>query len=304
MGIVIGDPVPTPAPIPDAPSQEPTPPWQTPPVVWPGERPGGISIQDYMQQLVYNAMLQYMDPITAGTTREWLARTNPVAFASYRGTGFGYLPPGTTPPPAPSGQPSQPVTTQDGTSWTWNGTDWVPTLPTGATDIDDVLSSQNLTDVWNYLMYGPGGGLYEQIPETFKQEMKGSVLTPPPTGQDTWSPQEREVLSQQQAAAGNEALAGINWLREAINTARGAMRGESTRAQQQLAGAHLATLFREAEQNPTKAGKYSTLFENIVNPVMFRTPQSGIFGYTRSVVPPPGGDFMRKGIAFRNPSYT
>jgi hypothetical protein len=292
-------------------------------MVVPGERPKNVSIQDYMQQLVYNAMLPYLDPITRGTTREWLARANPTAFASYGGTGFGYsggpgekiaFPTGTG--GIPTGPPAEwdlPVfTTPDGdtaqqqlpdpnppTGPTSGGTwgDWYTQIYPGFNNVGSWVNPYNLTQIWDQLARGR---LREGMPESVRSDLLGGTSQ----AEAGWGEAQKKALSEANIAAGQDAYAGLNWLREAINTARGATTaGGATRAQQRLAGEHLATLFREAEQEPGRAGRYTTLMQNMVNPVLRRAPESGLFGFARAATGPPG-DFRRKGLSYRNVGFT
>lgn len=88
------------------------------------------------------------------------------------------------------------------------------------------------------------------------------------------------------SAAAADAQAGLGWLIEALKTAQTAAPG-ATRNAQALAKAHLATMYKEAGLEPGKGGKFRTLFENIVNPVVRRAPLSGMFGTMRSTIPSP-----------------
>jgi hypothetical protein len=174
---------------------------------------------------------------------------------------------------------------------------WQPTLLPNYNTMSQWVNPEQLTSVWNKLAYDR---LWQNLPENIRTDLAGTTTT---TAEAAYTDAQKKALTEANKAAGQDIQAGLGWLREAVNVARGATKGSSTRAQQKLAGEHLATLFREAEREPKRAGLYTTLFQNMVNPVLREAPESGIFGFTRSLKPPPG-DFRRKGISSRNVKFT
>jgi hypothetical protein len=102
--------------------------------------------------------------------------------------------------------------------------------------------------------------------------------------------------------ASKDTDASLRWLNEYLKTAglaAGVGKGAPTRSTQQYVREHLGTLTKEAADSPSKAGKFLTLAENLINPVLARTPQSGIFGINRAASAPFGS--RRMGEGFRNP---
>jgi hypothetical protein len=203
----------------------------------------GVSPQDYLQQVIYNQMLPYMDPITQRETALWLARDNPQAYGAYGGLD-------------PTGGAMPPL---------------APPIP-GAAALGGLTSSLDFNT------------LLGTLPSASKKQ--------------------QNLLSQIRGNTPQSAplRAGVGWLQEALRTAMGGLPG-STRAQQQLAGGHLTTLMKEAEREPNRGGLYTTLFQNLMNPITQRAPTSGLFGAGRALSNPAGG-FRRKGVAFRNVGLT
>jgi hypothetical protein len=124
--------------------------------------------------------------------------------------------------------------------------------------------------------------LWQDLPEQVRLDLEKEENQQ--TKQDVWS--------------------GVGWLRDALNTARSAAGPDTTRKQQRLAAEHLGTLFREAEREPQRAGRYKTLVENVLNPIVSQAPQSGIFGHQRALASVPGSSFVRRGFGIRNPAFT
>lgn len=233
---------PPPAPVAPVPAPTPAPPPPDPYTDWyqaaaPAQAEG-TTIDNYIQQAIYNQMIPYMDPITQRETALWLARANPTAYSKYAG-----LDPVGGNVPLTAGQ-AGPLGAQGA----------VGNLA-GTLDFSKIL-----------------GGLPKAVQDKIK-----------PT-----------------TALG--ARSGVGWLQEALRTAMGGTKG-TTRAKQQLAGGHLATLMREAGQEPGRGGMYKTLFENLMNPIRQRAPASGLFGSGRALSNP-AGSFRRKGVAFRNVGLT
>lgn len=97
--------------------------------------------------------------------------------------------------------------------------------------------------------------------------------------------------------------AGTQWMNEFLKTAAlggGFGKHSATRANQKYARQHLNTLNQEAQSAPQSAGKFATLAENILNPVLNKAPGSGILGLNRAAQFPVGTDY-RRGESFRNP---
>lgn len=94
---------------------------------------------------------------------------------------------------------------------------------------------------------------------------------------------------------------GLRWMTEALNTGASAAGpvDETTRSQRRQASQHLETLMNEAAQEPERGGRYSTLVENILNPVVDRNSLSGALG-NRRALRLQSGDFRRGGISYRN----
>jgi hypothetical protein len=187
----------------------------------------------------------------------------------------------------------------------------MPNLIPGYSDVSTWVNQPNLTHIWDKLSWNE---LAKNLPESVKGDLLGGTSLAAQLeaeqvaaqGGPLSDAQKQSIatqMSKQNVAAGQDVMSGLGWLREAMNIARGGVKGKSTRAQQKLAGEHLATLFREAEKEPGRAGRYTTMFENLVNPVLARAPQSGIFGFSRALSQP-AGEFRRKNIAFRNPTFT
>lgn len=100
------------------------------------------------------------------------------------------------------------------------------------------------------------------------------------------------------AAASGQSAA--KWLQEYLQTAAKGMGG--TRAEQQFARRHLATMEEEAAAQPALTN-WVTLAQNLVSPVQQSGWLEGQLGQSRTVQPPPGAEFKRKGI-YRNIALT
>lgn len=199
---------------------------------WQESGPYKTTPQDYFQQVLYNRLIPYLDPLTQLSTAQWLARDNPYAWQAYSAN---TLPNMTTIRPMEGSQVS-----------TFLTPDY----------FNKVISELNYNNIVN------------AMPTQTVRNMLNS-----PT-----------IASRSSAAA--DAQSGLEWLTEAMKTAQTAAPG-STRNQQALAKGHLATLYKEAGQEPARGGMYRTLFENLVNPVVRTAPISGMFGTMRSTVPAP-----------------
>lgn len=218
--------------------------------------------QDYFQRYLYNAMLPYLDPMTQVSTGQWLARDYPSGYGQYENI------------PQLNAQARARATLSP-------------------TAVDDYMTRDRINAFLGNLDYNQ---LIAGIPDwRLRNALQNPQTTPHPASGDT----NREIMAMGQPAQ-QDIRASLNWLTEALRTAGTGAQG--SRAQQNLAKAHLATLYREAEQEPERAGRYKTLFENLTNPVTTRAPLSGMFGSMRTTIPQP--EFKRKGVAFRNPLLT
>jgi hypothetical protein len=237
--------------------------------------------QDYFQRYLYNKMIPYLDPTTQATTAQWLARSSPEEYGKYAQAAAPLL-----------SQPMQPTAVSEYVSPERIG------QYLGALDYNKLVTE--LPDYrWRAALQGqgyttPAGGYWSDRPG---EQTKGTARiwnTIPGTTSTS--------LVEPGKAAGQDLQAGINWLTEALRTAQTGAGVGATRAEQNLSKAHLATLYREAEQEPQRAGKYKTMFENLVNPVATRAPLSGFLGTMRTTQPRP--EFQRMGVAYRNPGLT
>lgn len=287
----------------------------------PPPRRATIPLSDYVQQYIYNQTIPFLDPLTQRETALWLSRDDPQGYAAYAA-----LQPHPldlvlqSTPPANAG-PTQVIPRVE------------PVIQQPPVPVQQVVRNEPIglpprppTPVRQDVRGEPIG---PQPQPVATQAMRPPE--PPPTLNFLPFNQQRGLLSQaainylanaldwntlqknlplniqtdlskpENAKALDDILAGTRWLQEALRTASGAVGG--IRSQQALAGSHLTTLMREAEQEPLRAGLYTTLFENLMNPILPEAPLSGLFGASRALKLP-SGQYRRGNVAFRNPAFT
>lgn len=126
-----------------------------------------------------------------------------------------------------------------------------------------------------------------------------SELDPAKIRQSLPSSVTKDLAKSENLAASQDIDASARWLNEYLKTAQlaaGVGRAAPTRSTLGYVREHLGTLTREAQDEPLKAGRFLTLAENLVNPVVGRAPQTGLFGTARAVQPSLG-EYRRAGIA-------
>ena len=229
-----------------------------------GTQASSISQEDYLKQELYNLVIPYLDPYTQASTARYLSRANPAdpAYANVQ-------------------QKSGAMTAQQAKEFANpNRLNQITTLLERGMPslLGDISAPKGASEITKWF----------QRPTNYHARVD-------PNAVDMGKPQE----STQKAIESTGTA--LNWLTEALRTAGKGVGPGATRQDQNLARAHLATLYKEAGNKP-EVGQFTTLFENIMNPPTNKAPLSGIVGTMRTTGQTP--DFQRKGVAFKNPYMT
>lgn len=169
-----------------------------------------------------------------------------------------------------------------------------PAMPLGEFQKDRYLDRNRIRNISDALKWDT---YYSNLDEDMQKWLSGEEdYKVPKIGEKD----EQTLKKSEGIQASNRQKASLRWLREALDTAAMAGTG-STRAQQKLGMGHLDTLMKEASSAPEGAGQYQTLFENLVNPVVWEQPLTGVLGQSRAVKSR-ADDYKRGGLAWRNPT--